>query len=328
MDDFIGVRGVIDPARLAVLAERRNRPGLAYLASHWGAIAANSAAMAWTWGTVWCVAFFVFQGLLINYLYAPQHECDHRTAFRSRWLNHVVGWVCGFAIFNPSAYHRLSHFTHHRHTQDWEKDPELGRGPVSNAWQYLRHLSGMPLLRGRIRVLVRYVAGGPGEWYMTEGQRRTVVHHVRWHVAGYAAVAGCALLMQSWWPLYYWVGPFVLMRWSYHLQGLGEHLGLTHSANTLLNTRTYRTNAFMRWVNWNMSYHAVHHTYPSVPFHRLPALQREVEQRVGFELPSASHLALHWRHLRALCSGRTELDLCAAHDVQLVAEGKLSAPAP
>ena len=67
----------------------------------------------------------------------------------------------------------------------------------------------------------------------------------------------------------------------------------------------------MRWLNWNMNYHSVHHTYPNVPFHRLPELHREVEARLGFELPSEPYLKLHWRHLKALWAGRTELDICS-----------------
>ena len=87
MQDFIGVRGLIPGERLAELSERRDRPALLYLASHFGAIALNSAAMYHTWATWWCAPFFLLQGLLINFLYAPEHECDHYTAFRTRRLN-------------------------------------------------------------------------------------------------------------------------------------------------------------------------------------------------------------------------------------------------
>ena len=103
-----------------------------YLASHWGAIALNSAAMHYTWGTWWCVPLFLLQGLLINFLYAPEHECDHFTAFRTRWLNEAVAFVCGFLIFNANSDHRWSHYTHHRNTQNWDRDTELARGPDSN----------------------------------------------------------------------------------------------------------------------------------------------------------------------------------------------------
>ena len=136
----------------------------------------------------------------------------------------------------------------------------------------------------------------------------------RWQAAGYVAVGVSALALTSWWPLYFWIGPYLCMRWTYWLEGFGEHTGLSHAPNTLLNTRTLKTNAFMRWLNWNMTYHTVHHTYPNVPFHRLPELHEAVEEQVGFELPGEPYFKLHWRHLKALLGGRTELDICAAED--------------
>jgi fatty acid desaturase len=32
---------------------------------------------------------------------------------------------------------------------------------------------------------------------------------------------------------------------------------------------------------WNMSYHAEHHLYPSIPFHRLPDAHRAIRDRLG-----------------------------------------------
>ena len=328
MHDFVGVRGVIAPGRLAELSERRNAPGLLYLASHWGAIAASSTAMYFAWGTWWSVPLFMLQGVLVNFLYAPAHECDHNTAFQSRWLNVWIGRVCGFLIFSSSEHHRLSHFTHHRNTQNWDKDTELRRPRFNTVGVYVVHLTGFPLVWSKVTGIFRHAFVGADEWFMTPAQRRRVVRAARWHVAGYALAGASAVALTSWWPLYYWWGPFVLMRWTYVLQGLGEHTGLTHEPNTLLNTRTLKTNAFMRWVNWNMTYHTVHHTFPSVPFFRLPQLHREVEQRQGFELPSSPYLQLHWKHLQALRAGLTELDICAEHHASLIAEGKLPAPLP
>ena len=108
------------------------------------------------------------------------------------------------------------------------------------------------------------------------------------------------------------------------LQGLGEHTGLPHRPETLFNTRTFRTGFFFRWVNWNMTYHCVHHTFPGVPFYRLPALHREVEKNLGFNLPTSSYLSLHWQQFRALLAGRTESEICDAHEAELIAQGRLS----
>lgn len=52
----------------------------------------------------------------------------------------------------------------------------------------------------------------------------------------------------------------------------------------------------MRTLAWNMPYHAEHHRYPSVPFHRLPDLQ----ERLGpdLEVVSSGYVSFAARYLR------------------------------
>ena len=324
MHDWTGTENVIDRERLRELSERSNGPATLYLLSHVGAIALTTTGLYYTAGTWWCVPFFLLQGVLINYLYAPEHECDHFTAFKTRWLNVWVARICGFFIILTNDSHRWSHYCHHRNTQNWKEDPELlARKVMMTPWQYLRYLSGLQNAIGRVKIMFLNSVGLGHEWHVTPKQKADIERWSRVHVAGYVAMAASAIMMESWWPLYYWFGPFVAMHWSYWLQGLAEHAGLTHEPHTLLNTRTLKTNAFMRWVNWNMTYHTVHHTYPSVPFYRLPELHKEVEEKLGFELPSSPYLKLHWRHLKQMFAGATELDLCAAHDEAISEKGQL-----
>ena len=324
MQGFIGAKDVLSAERLAELSKRRNWPGLVQLAGHFGAIAATSWGLSVSWGSWWSLPVFILQGILLNYLYAPTHECDHLSAFKSRWLNIWVARLCGFVIFNPSDHHRWTHFVHHRNTQDWQKDTELERPEIRSAGQYLLALSGFPLIRSKLKRIWCHAFISADEWYLTPSQQQDVKQAARWHVTGYAVALGSALVLQSWWVLVFWWGPFFLMRWSYMLQGLGEHTGLTHQPHTLWNTRTFSTNWFMRWVNWNMTYHCVHHTFPGVPFYRLPTLHREVEQQLGYALPSTSYTKLHWRQFWAFREGRTELDICTEHENQLIAVGRLT----
>ena len=78
--------------------------------------------------------------------------------------------------------------------------------------------------------------------------------------------------------------------------------------------------------SWRLPYHSAHHTFPGVPFHRLPELHREIEERLGYRLPSAPYFRLHWGQIQRCARGETELDICAGHDEQLVEEGRLPAP--
>jgi fatty acid desaturase len=41
----------------------------------------------------------------------------------------------------------------------------------------------------------------------------------------------------------------------------------------------------MRALAWNMPYHAEHHAYPAVPFHRLPEVNRAIGPRLKVTAP-------------------------------------------
>ncbi|MGA7867081.1 MAG: fatty acid desaturase [Stellaceae bacterium] len=61
-------------------------------------------------------------GVTIVTLFAPMHECVHRTAFASRAVNVTVGWLAGIASFYNSTYYWHFHSWHHRYTQDPARD--------------------------------------------------------------------------------------------------------------------------------------------------------------------------------------------------------------
>jgi len=66
----------------------------------------------------------------------------------------------------------------------------------------------------------------------------------------------------------------------------------------LANTRTTLTNAIVRFFAWNMPFHAEHHAYPSVPFHALPAVHRELRRDLKVVAPG--YLAVQREILRGL----------------------------
>ena len=92
---------------------------------------------------------------------------------------------------------------------------------------------------------------------------------------------GPALLFGWWTPFAFWIVPQLMGQVVLRLYLLTEHTGCAESPNGLINTRTTLTNATTRLVMWNMSYHAEHHLYPSIPFHRLPAAHAAIRERLA-----------------------------------------------
>jgi len=59
----------------------------------------------------------------------------------------------------------------------------------------------------------------------------------------------------------------------------------------LANTRTLLTLAPVRWLAWNMPFHAEHHSFPAVPFHALPRLHQLMRDRLRHLDPG--YIAFH-----------------------------------
>src|SRR5512145_1223138 len=81
-------------AQLRALSVRSNLQGIIRAVSHYGAIVIVGA-LIWlvssTYGIVWAVPLMVVQGYFVAFLFMVVHETAHKTAFRSRSLNLVVG---------------------------------------------------------------------------------------------------------------------------------------------------------------------------------------------------------------------------------------------
>lgn len=323
MEDFVGRKNLIPRDRMRELTRRSDFRGWVQTISHFGAILLSGAGLYWVLNTPgvsdwWGVPFFIALGVLLNFLFAAQHEYNHYTAFKTRWLNDVFNRITGFLQFYPRDYERWYHFEHHRHTQDWDNDPELiSRGGPYTLWSYLFYLVGITYWSGRIQRLF-IVASGDTADYFTEKQKKKVVAEHRWHLAGYALVAAASFYFESWAAVIYWIAPMFCMKVFQNVQNVTEHTGLTHLPDTVHNTRTIKTWWIFRWMAWNMQYHTAHHTFPAVPFYNLPKLHAELVQHAGYEPPTTGYLAFQYRFIKRLIKGpetrdgETEIDPATA----------------
>ena len=281
MDEIVYRHPGLNRAQLRALGTPSDRAGLIRLAGHLGGLAATGGLIAAAGGGWLVLPAMALHGWLLVFLFAPLHESLHRTAFRSRWLNDGVARACGFLLLLPADEFRFFHFAHHRHTQDPAKDPELARPKPSSLPAWLLHVSGLPLWYALIAGLLRHAVGRADEPYLTPPGRTIVIAEARLHLLLYGLIAAAALAAGSIAPLAYWLVPALLGQPWLRLFLLAEHTGCPLVPDMLANTRTTLTNPVLRFVAWNMPYHAEHHAYPALPFHALPALHRRLRAELG-----------------------------------------------
>jgi len=225
-------------------------------------------------------------GIVLVFLFTPLHECIHRTAFRTRALNETVAFVIGLVLLLPREYFRAFHFAHHRFTQDPARDPELAAPKPANVRQWLWQASGLPYWIAEARLIAGHALGhAPEPFYKDERQRRAVIREARIAVAAYLAVLVLSLLAHDPVALLYWVVPALLGQPALRLYLMAEHGLCPLTPDMLENTRTTYTNGAVRFLAWNMPYHAEHHAYPAVPFHRLPEVNLALAPRLKVTAP-------------------------------------------
>ncbi len=280
METSFSRREILTPTELRTLSERSDAKGFLQLGSHFGAIAIVAILHAQAIGSWLVLATGLVLGVLLNFLYAGQHELSHATVFKTRKLNEVFGRIIGFIQIFPRDFDQIMHFAHHQYTQDWERDGELVREPYTLT-TYLLWLSGVTYWRNRIVGNIRRARGVILEPYIRAEEEAKVINEARVHIALYGVIAIASIIMGTWAALTFWIIPMVLTKPIHQLQNTIEHLGLSHEQDILENTRSTRTNALFRWLCWQMPYHTAHHTFPAVPFWKLRELNDKLESKAG-----------------------------------------------
>ncbi len=301
LDDWVARDGLRTVPRdmLKALSVRSDLKGAVQAGSHVAAIAAFTTAAVLL--PRLRLPLLLVQGILVNCLYAGQHELSHWTVFRTRRLNDWLGQLFGFATLNPFHTDRWAHFSHHRATHDPDRDPEImGLRPYTRT-SYCLELLAISFWYYRIRSILRHAAGlgFEREYWLSAGEAAFVRREARVTVALWLAIALVSAALRSEAALTYWLLPLLLTKWFHQLQNLGEHTGLAHQPDNFRNTRTLLGPAWMRWLLWNMSYHTAHHCFPGVPFHALPRLHQAIVANRCEPLPGGGY----WQVQRAIFAG-------------------------
>ena len=237
------------------------------------AFVANLWLFATGWLPLW--AALPIYAVLTYMSYSPLHEAAHGNINGQhdelQWLNDICGYLVAPIIMIPYASHRIEHFTHHRYTNQGDKDPDhvvsgMGEGLVGfitgglrmlwtqNTFLFSGHWSGMP-----VRERAVFIA--------------EVLFSLGWRLAFllWAASAQATLLLVAG----YLVGAFFLVYWFAYR----PHAPYQNSAR-YQNTSSLIMPGWMKPFEWfwlGQNLHSIHHLFPRVPFYRYHALHRRIE---------------------------------------------------
>lgn len=213
---------------------------------------------------------------LLTYMsYTPLHEAAHGNINgryeQLNWLNKLCGYAVAPLISVPYASHRLEHFTHHRYTNQPDKDPDfiingLGKGFGSALLTIFKFL----WMQNAFFVV--------HNWHSASVKERCIYclelsFSIGWRVAFIALVdqPSTALVIL----LSFILGGFFTGYWFAYRPHLPYQETKRYKNTNSLIMPTWMKPFEWLWLGQNL--HSIHHLFPRVPFYRYHALHRDIE---------------------------------------------------
>jgi fatty acid desaturase len=269
------------------LYARSDRAGLVQTAAHLALLVAGGWMVLHARGTWWIVPALLLQGVFVNSLFGAMHESVHYGSFRTRRAADLLAFLSGAAILNNAGFYRHYHLAHHRYTQDPKRDPELITSVTPTNWkQYLLRMSALPFVVLRVRDILLFPFGFRGNvTYIHPAAWPEVRRWGRWLLALYVALIAGSIALHTDVVLWVWFLPLLCGLPLLRLYLVCEHTLCPHSDDGFANTRTTTSTALLRFLMWNLPYHAEHHLFPNIAFHHLPEAHRYLRPHLKFVAP-------------------------------------------
>jgi acyl-lipid omega-6 desaturase (Delta-12 desaturase) len=220
-------------------------------------------------------------------LFMVQHDCGHRSFFKSPLLNDWIGRVAGVFTLTPYDCWRREHAIHHATSGDLDR---RGVGAIATLTvEEYRALT--PLKRFGYRLyrhpLILFVLGPFWVFFL---QQRLPVGLMKegWRpwlsaMGTNLAIAGtvvAALWFGGWQGLVFVHVPTLMLAasigvWLFYVQHQFEHAYWARRENwdptvsALHGSSHYDLPAVLRWITGNIGVHHVHHVSSRIPFYRL-----------------------------------------------------------
>lgn len=222
---------------------------------------------------VW-LAFLVL--VIVNYMaYTPVHEAVHNNIHGDsaglKWLNDGCGYLCAQLLMIPYSAHKIEHFTHHRYTNQPDKDPDyiisgvMHGGLIAVAaiakflWTQITyplhgHWKGMSLSEKLIYISELTIA-------------------VAWRVALFMLLpisTAIVLVLIS-----YLIAVVFTSYWfAYRPHHPYTEVARYKNTSSLIMPRWLRP---LEWFWLGQNLHSIHHAFPRVPFYRYHAVFKKIE---------------------------------------------------
>jgi omega-6 fatty acid desaturase (delta-12 desaturase) len=261
------------------------------------ALAISLAHLAHAVNWVLGLPFSGLAGLLIVRLFIIQHDCGHRSFFRSQRACDWVGRVLSVLTFMPYGFWRRDHDKHHATSGDLDR---RGHGDIDTLtvdefralglWQRLLYRAYRnPLVLMGIgpawQFLIRYRVPLLPKTAGRRSDRLSIIGHD----AGLVGFYGLLCCLLGWGDVAaVWVPAMLVAAtvgvWMFYVQHQHadtywrRHAEWSFVDAALQGSSYYRLPGWMHWMTGNIGYHHIHHLSARIPNYQLARAFRDIPE--------------------------------------------------
>lgn len=228
---------------------------------------------------------FVLCGLIYTHLIELQHECLHYHAFKSAFLNRLLGVTAGAFMLSSHSHYRYDHLRHHAYlgTERNMEHFNYRFNDLNSISGFLTAFFDLNRYKNVGSILVSALNGSKIEGITKDLAQR----HIKQEYVIYAALVILSIALSFYFStwlivLAWWLPTLIIAEGAHFMIEMPEHYGLnTQTAPDVLeNTRTIKTNWLIAWfVNGNHT-HAAHHYHHGVPMCNLKFVHELIKPKL------------------------------------------------
>ena len=287
----------VDKKILKNLSKRSDFEGWKHIIIFFASLSFLGIFSSYFWGTWWFILFYIAYCTLWGGADAIWHECNHRTAFKTRKLNNFFYYIASFMNNFEAIRWRWSHSLHHSYTasvdpHDFEVDVSIFWRPKSMLNFLVIFVPGIGLLNlhKSLHKEILFHAFGFQTKVMKEcipeDQKPKCILISRIYVFLWILIILWSFYINSLLPIFLFLIPKFFATLNI-VWGLTQHMGLKEDVKDhRKSTRSIRLNPILSFIYWKMEYHIEHHMFPMIPSYNLPKLHNVIKE----ELPKPQNL--------------------------------------
>jgi len=282
----------VDKVILKELSKKSDTKGFQHVSVFFGLLILTGAMAYITWGSWWCVFWFLVYGNIYSFSNPLWHETGHKTAFKSKFLNEVFYYVSSFmSNFEPIRW-RYSHFVHHGNTYSTENpfDHEIEYGndlretpkrllinitPFLDLFYFKKHIS-FEIIQHAFGIKTKVMQDS-----IPESVQSKAIFNSRVYLFIWLTIIVWSISATSWLPIFYFLLPQFYGKTLHKLVAFTQHAGLARNVKDhRLTSREMYLNPVLSFLYWKMEYHLTHHMFPTVPSYNLDKLHHHIKDQL------------------------------------------------